>query len=68
MDNNKPVLKHVHPHVISFSTSISARISVVKHSNTMKASCAMHVITKKGTIFFVTYRGAGITDHMKKQQ
>jgi hypothetical protein len=32
------VLKHVQPHEISFSTSIPARISVVKHSNNMKTS------------------------------
>ncbi len=35
-NNNKPVWKHVPPHEISFSSSVTARITLVKHSNNMK--------------------------------
>jgi hypothetical protein len=68
------VLRGVQPQEIPFSTSISARISVVKHSNNikhsnnMKTSCALHVITKYGTIFFISSTVAAVTDHIKKQQ
>jgi hypothetical protein len=34
----------------------------------MKTSCALHVITKNGTIFFASNTAAAITDHIKKQQ
>jgi hypothetical protein len=67
-NNNKPVLKHVQPHKIYFSTSVAARISVVKHSNNMKTLYALHVITKNGTIFFASNTAAAVTDHIKKQQ
>ena len=67
-NNNKPVLNHVQPHEISFSTSIAARISVVKLGNTMKTLYALHVITKNGTIFFASNTTAAVTDHIKKQQ
>jgi hypothetical protein len=48
------VLKGVQPHEIPFSTSVFARNSVVELSNNMKTSCALHVITKYGTIFFAS--------------
>jgi hypothetical protein len=67
-NNNKPMLKHVQPHEIHFSTSIAARISVVKHSNKMKTLYALHVTTKNGTIFFASNTAAVVTDHIKKQQ
>jgi hypothetical protein len=34
----------------------------------MKTSCAVHVITKNGTIFFASSTVAAVTDHIKKQQ
>jgi hypothetical protein len=54
-NNNKPMLKSIQPHEICFSTSITARISVVDVSYNKKTSCALHVITKNGTIFFTSY-------------
>jgi hypothetical protein len=60
------VLKHVQPHEISFSTSVTARISVVKHSTNSKTSCALHVIPKNGAIFFASYIAAAVTEHHKK--
>jgi hypothetical protein len=48
------VLKGVQPHEIPFSTSVFARNSVVELSNNMKTLCAVHVITKYGTIFFAS--------------
>ncbi len=62
------MLKHVQPHEISFSTSVTAEISVVKHSNNMKPSCALHAITKKGTISIASNLAAAVTDNIKKQQ
>ncbi len=67
-NNNIPVLKGVQPHKISFSTSVTARNSVIDVSNNMKTSCALHVITKYGTIFFASNTAAAVTDHIKKQQ
>jgi hypothetical protein len=62
------VLKHVQPHEIPFSTSVTAGISVVKHSNNMKTSYALHVITKYGTIFLTISTATGITQNIKEQQ
>jgi hypothetical protein len=67
-NNNKPVLKGDQPHEMSLSTSVTARISVVELSNNMKTSCALHVITKYGTIFFASSTAAAATEHIKKQQ
>ena len=67
-NNNKPVLKHVQPHEISFSTSIAERISWVDVCNNIKTSCALHVITKNGKICFARNTAAAVTDHIKKQQ
>jgi hypothetical protein len=33
----------------------------------MKTSCALHVITKKGTILIASKIAAAVTDHIKKQ-
>jgi hypothetical protein len=49
-------------------TSVTARISVVELSSSMKTSCALHVINKYGTIFFVSSTAAVVTEHIKKQQ
>ena len=62
------MLKHVQPHEIPFSSSVTARISVVELGNTMKTLYALHVITKNGTIFFTSNTAAAVTDHIKKQQ
>jgi hypothetical protein len=67
-NNNKPVLKYVQLHEISFSTSAPARISVVDVSNNIKTSCALHVITNNGAIFFARSTATVITQHIKKQQ
>jgi hypothetical protein len=61
-------LKGVQPHEISFSSSVTARISVVELSNNMKTLYASHVITKYGAIFFASNIAAAITEHHKKQQ
>ncbi len=62
------MLKHVQPHEIPFSTSVTAGISVVKYSNSMKTSYALHVITKYGTIFFAISTATVITQDIKEQQ
>jgi hypothetical protein len=59
------VLKGVQPHEIPFSSSETARISVVELSNNMKTLYALHVITKYGTIFFASNIAAAITEHHK---
>jgi hypothetical protein len=62
------VLKGFQPHEIPFSSSVTARISVVELSNNMKTLYALHVITKNGTIFFASNMAEAITEHYKKQQ
>jgi general stress protein 26 len=62
------VLKGDQPQKISFMTSVTARISVVELSSSMKTSCALHDITKYGTIFFASSTAAAVTKHIKKQQ
>jgi uncharacterized protein (DUF1015 family) len=54
-NNNKPVLKHVQPHEISFSTSVTERISWVDVCYSIKASCFLHVINNYAVIIFACY-------------
>jgi hypothetical protein len=61
-------LKGVQPHENPFSSSVTARISVVELSNNMKTLYALHVFTKYGTIFFTSNTAAAITEHHSKQQ
>ncbi len=54
------MLKGDQPHQMSFSTSVTARISVVGLSNNMKTTCALHVITKYGAICFASSTAAAV--------
>jgi hypothetical protein len=54
-NNNQPVLKHVQPHEIPFSTSIAARISWVDVCYNITASCVLHVINNYAVIIFASY-------------
>jgi intracellular septation protein A len=50
-NSNKPVLKHVQPHEISFSTSVTERISWVDVCYNITASCNIHVINNSAIKF-----------------
>ncbi len=56
------------PHEISFSASVSERISVVDVSNNSNTSCALHVITNNAVIFFASDTASVISEHHQKQQ
>jgi hypothetical protein len=54
-NSNQPVLKHVQPHEISFSTSVTEIISWVDACYNITASCVLHVINNYAVIIFASY-------------
>jgi hypothetical protein len=50
-NNNQPVLKHVQPHEISFSTSVTERVSWVDVCYKITTSCNTHVVNNYAVKF-----------------